>query len=88
MRLTDWAGLVASLDGAATITGDIDAAGLAALKQAQAAGVPLTIAPAGYRLRRAGILAQLAWDQLAEKVPPGTFDPSRIVPIYVKSDSA
>lgn len=88
MRLTDWEGLIESLDGAAVITGDIDSAGIAALKLAQASGVPLMIAPAGHRLRRAGILAQLAWDQLRERVPPGTFDPARIVPVYVKSDSA
>jgi tRNA A37 threonylcarbamoyladenosine modification protein TsaB len=87
MRLTDWPGLIASLDGAATVTGDIDAAGLDALTQAQAAGVPVTIAPAGYRLRRAGILAELAWVQLRENVLPGAFDAARVVPIYVKSDA-
>jgi tRNA threonylcarbamoyladenosine biosynthesis protein TsaB len=86
MRLTDWPGLIASLDGPATITGDIDSAGLAALQESQAAGVPLTIAPAGYRLRRAGILADLAWAQLRENPAPGAFDAARVAPIYVKSE--
>lgn len=85
MRLTDWPGLIASLDGVATITGDIDAAGLTALKEAQDAGVPLTIAPAAYRLRRAGVLAELAWTQLRDNVVAGAFDPARVTPVYVKT---
>lgn len=87
MRLTDWAGLIASLDGAATITGDIDAAGLDALRNAGESGVPVTIAPAAYRLRRAGVLAELAWTQLRANPQTGAFDPALVTPIYVKSDS-
>ncbi len=87
MRLMDWPGLIASLDGAASITGDIDAAGLTALAKAQEAGVPVTIAPACYRLRRAGILAELAWAQLRGNVLPGAFDAARVAPLYVKSDA-
>lgn len=87
MRLTDWAGLITSLDGAATITGDIDAAGLDALKQARASGMPVTVAPAAYRLRRAGVLAELAWAQLHATPEQGVFDPSLVTPIYVKSAS-
>lgn len=88
MRLMDWPGLIASLDGAATITGDIDAAGLDALTAAQQAGVPLTIAPAGYRLRRAGILAELAWNALRAAPEAGAFDPALVAPIYVKTDAS
>lgn len=87
MRLTDWAGLIASLDGAATITGDIDAAGVDALNKAQESGIPVTVAPAAYRLRRAGILAELAWAQLHANPQNGAFDPVLVTPIYVKSDS-
>lgn len=87
MRLTDWAGLIASIDGAATITGDIDAAGLDALRKAQDSGIPITIAPAAYRLRRSGVLAELAWAQLHASPESGAFDPALVTPIYVKSDS-
>lgn len=87
MRLTDWPGLIASLDGAATLTGDIDAAGLDALKKAQSSGLPVSIAPAAYRLRRAGILAELAWAQLHGNTLAGAFDAALVTPIYVKSDS-
>jgi tRNA threonylcarbamoyladenosine biosynthesis protein TsaB len=84
MRLTDWIGLASSIDGSAIITGDIDAAGLETLADAQRQGIPITIAPAGYRLRRAGILAELAWAQLRAQSSAG-FDPAQVVPVYVKS---
>lgn len=87
MRLTDWVGLIESLDGAATITGDIDSAGLAALKTAQGSGIPVMVAPAAFRLRRAGVLAELAWAQLHANPQVGAFDPALVTPVYVKSDS-
>lgn len=87
MRLTNWAGLIESLDGAATITGDIDAAGLTALKDAQASGVAVTVAPAGYRLRRAGILAEMAWSRLRKADDAADFSPDLVTPVYIKSES-
>lgn len=84
MRLTDWVGLASSIDGSAVVTGDIDAAGLETLADAQRQGIPITIAPAGYRLRRAGILAEMAWSQLRTQ-SSDAFDPAQVVPVYVKS---
>lgn len=84
MRLTDWVGLASSIDGSAVVTGDIDAAGLEMLADAQRQGIPITIAPAAYRLRRAGVLAELAWSRLGVQSSEA-FDPAQVVPVYVKS---
>jgi len=87
MRVFDWPSLIAAVDGTAIITGEIDPTGLKFLKDAQASGTPITIAPGGIRLRRAGILAELAWSQLRAADSADGFAPALVTPIYVKSDS-
>lgn len=87
MRVFDWVSLINAIDGAAIITGEIDMAGLKFLKDAQAAGTPVTIAPGGTRLRRAGMLAELAWAQLRAADSAEGFAPALVTPIYVKTDS-
>jgi tRNA threonylcarbamoyladenosine biosynthesis protein TsaB len=86
MRIFDWVSLINAIDGAAIITGEIDITGLKFLKDAQAAGTPVTIAPGGLRMRRAGILAELAWSQLRAADSADGFAPALVTPIYVKSD--
>ena len=78
-----WDQLFASIDGPAYITGEVDGVGQAALKTAQEESVPVTLAPAAHRLRRAGYLAEVAWKRLRED--KNDFDAARVMPIYLKS---
>jgi tRNA threonylcarbamoyladenosine biosynthesis protein TsaB len=81
--LMTWETLIATIDGPATVTGEIDREGLAALTQAQSDGVPVTIAAAAHRLRRAGYMADEAWQQL--RGHEGDFPAQKLAPIYVKT---
>lgn len=88
MKVFDWVSLINAIDGAAIVTGEIDITGLKFLKDAQGMGKPVSIAPGGVRLRRAGILAELAWSQLRAADSADGFAPALTTPIYVKTDSA
>lgn len=88
MNVYDWPTLIGLIDGEAIITGEIDALGLKALREAQAAGVPVSIAPGSVRLRRAGVLAELAWAQLRAADSAEAFAPERVAPVYIKTDGA
>lgn len=78
----DWDTLIASIDGPAALSGDINAEGRAALAAAQARGVPITLNAPVYRLRRAGFLAEEA---LARLAAGGDFSADRLAPLYVKT---
>lgn len=80
----DWDTLLAGIDSAATISGEISAEGQAKIEAAQAAGVPVALTPAAQRVRRAGFLAQEAWARLRDG-DPADFDPAVVVPVYVKT---
>jgi tRNA threonylcarbamoyladenosine biosynthesis protein TsaB len=61
-----WAALlgqVAASPLTSLISGEIDAEGLAAIRSAQAQGVPVQISSPAASLRRAGFLAELAWQR-------------------------
>ena len=79
-QVMDWDTLIASIDGPASITGEIDAGGHEALNAAKERGVPVTIIPAPFRLRRAGFLAQEAWTQL--QADRTKFRPELVAPVY------
>lgn len=81
--LMTWEMLIATIDGPATITGEIDREGYAALVAAHGDGVPVTIASAALRIRRAGFMAEEAWSRL--KGHEDDFPATRLVPIYVKT---
>ncbi|MBC8099826.1 MAG: tRNA (adenosine(37)-N6)-threonylcarbamoyltransferase complex dimerization subunit type 1 TsaB [Armatimonadetes bacterium] len=83
--LLTWEGLLAQLDGPATITGEIDSDGMNILRAAQAAGTPLTIMPGAHRLRRAGFLAQAAWDTLHAAEDKSVYAAGRLLPIYLQT---
>lgn len=86
-RLMDWETLMGSIDGPAQITGELDEVGHEAIAQAQAKDVPVTVAPPAYRLRRAGFLAEFAWEKLREAGDDlSQFVPARLLPVYIKSD--
>jgi hypothetical protein len=78
----DWDTLIASIDGPAALSGDINAEARALLEQAQVRGVPITINAPVYRLRRAGFLAEEA---LARLRAGGDHDAARLAPLYVKT---
>jgi tRNA threonylcarbamoyladenosine biosynthesis protein TsaB len=86
-ELMTWAALLASVDGPACITGEIDDAGHEAAAAARAEGAPIMLMRAGFRLRRAGFLADEAWARLREsqRVLREEFAPAHVQPIYVKT---
>jgi tRNA threonylcarbamoyladenosine biosynthesis protein TsaB len=74
---TDWVALAASIESKTLINGELDNNGLDIIRTCSK---PVEAPPAGYRLRRAGFLAQQAWTQLES----GVFAaPALIMPIYV-----
>ncbi|MCU0498343.1 MAG: tRNA (adenosine(37)-N6)-threonylcarbamoyltransferase complex dimerization subunit type 1 TsaB [Anaerolineae bacterium] len=82
--LMSWDALLAQVDGPAYITGEIDEQGLARLTEAP----QLTLIPAAHRLRRAGFLAQNAWELLQNTANRAIFAPARLTPLYVKTDDS
>jgi tRNA threonylcarbamoyladenosine biosynthesis protein TsaB len=88
-RIVRWESLPEHIDGLAFITGEIDAEGMAKLQEVQADGVPLNIVPAANRVRRAGYLAQIAWDRLqASDNPQEEFHSSKLMPVYLQSEDS
>ncbi len=86
-RIVRWESLPEHIDGPAFVTGEIDTEGQEILRAAQEQGVPLTIVPAAHRVRRAGYLAQLAWDRLAASdAPEREYHPSQVMPVYLQSE--
>lgn len=86
-QLMDWETLFASVDGPALLTGEVNRAGVEALQQAQTNGIPVTLAAPADRLRRAGVMADVAWALLQETPDKSIFAAARLLPIYVKSES-
>lgn len=83
IQLMDWPSLLASIDGPAVLSGEIDADGHAALEKAKAEGVPITVASSAFRLRRAGFLAQEALYLLQTDKTPHPAD--KVMPVYVQT---
>jgi tRNA threonylcarbamoyladenosine biosynthesis protein TsaB len=81
----DWDTLIASIDGPATLSGEISPEGRSAIEAAQAASVPLTLASPVLRLRRAGFLAEEAWARLRASDDNTAFPAAAVAPIYVKT---
>lgn len=77
MTISTWVALAAEVEGAAIFCGELDAAGLKAL---QARTAKTTIMPTARRLRRAGYLAELGWQRLAQGERD---DPATLQPIYL-----
>lgn len=86
-QIMDWDKLIANIDGAAYITGEINDEGIEALTAAQHKNIPVTIAPPAQRLRRAGFLAEVAWERLREAEDKSVFDPSALLPVYIRTES-
>ncbi|MFQ3567552.1 MAG: tRNA (adenosine(37)-N6)-threonylcarbamoyltransferase complex dimerization subunit type 1 TsaB [Aggregatilineales bacterium] len=88
--IATWDELLSAIDGPTWVTGEISSDGRAALERAQRADLPITIVPAAARLRRAGYLAQLAWERLNEvgERSRELFAPAALVPTYIKTPDA
>lgn len=82
---TDWDALLASVEGTAVITGEVDADGRAAIQAAADAGAAVSLAPAAVRVRRASFLAEEAWLRLKEGDGKSTFPAAQVVPLYVRT---
>ncbi len=83
--LMTWERLIASLDGPASLTGEIDDEGAAAIQLAQLNNLSLTLVPAAHRLRRAGYLAELAWARL--RTGKETFPAADLQPLILKLEA-
>ncbi len=81
----DWDTLIASIDGPATLSGEIGADGRAVIEAAQASGLPITLSPPALRLRRAGFLAETAWHRLRASEDRAAFAAAAVAPVYVKT---
>lgn len=78
-----WDALLERQKGAVMITGEVDEDGREAIERARQTNPQLTLAPAPRRLRRAGFLAEEAWQQL--RVDRTAHVAARVTPIYVKT---
>lgn len=85
--ITDWETLLAGIEGYIYIAGEVDTSGAAAIAAAQQNGTNVVLAPAAYRLRRAGFLAEEALRRM-EREPDNPFPPDRVMPVYLKTESA
>ncbi len=81
----DWETLIASIDGPATISGEVSPEGRSAIEAAQQISLPITLSPAVLRMRRAGFLAEEAWSRLRDNPAPDAFPAAAVAPIYVKT---
>jgi tRNA threonylcarbamoyladenosine biosynthesis protein TsaB len=83
-QIMDWETLFNSIDGPAHLTGEVSDVGLEALAAAQSRDIPVTLLPAVYRLRRAGFLAEEAWEKLRTD-DKANFEAAKVLPVYVKT---
>jgi tRNA threonylcarbamoyladenosine biosynthesis protein TsaB len=81
--IMSWNELLLGVDDMTLITGEVDEDGRAAIKQEQARGRNVTLAPAAHRLRRAGFLAEEAWLRLQDHSIDHTA--ASVTPLYVKT---
>jgi tRNA threonylcarbamoyladenosine biosynthesis protein TsaB len=81
MQLMTWDELLPSITQPSVINGELDERGLNAI---HASAKPFYVVPVGYRLRRAGFLAQVAYDRLDHLDGAAVPDPVAVMPIYIK----
>ncbi len=81
----DWDTLIKSIDGPASISGEVSPEGRAAIEAAQQQSLPITLTSPTLRLRRAGFLAEEAWARLRANPDKNAFNAAAVAPIYVKT---
>lgn len=83
-QISDWDGLIKSCGGRFRLRGEISDSGLGALRRAQAHNARIQAAAAVDRLRRAGYVAEIAWQRLLAS-GPGAFPADQVMPLYLES---
>lgn len=79
-RLLEWGDAVAWIDAPTLVTGELDQEGREAL-----ANLPdVKIVSPALRLRRAGFLAEYAWEQLRQSSDTTRFDLLTVMPVYLQ----
>ncbi len=82
--ITNWNATLESISETTHLTGEVDAAGFDAVRAAQERGVPVILVPEGFRLRRAGFLAQEGWARL-QAGGADRYRAAAVAPVYVKT---
>lgn len=82
-QVLHWETLLENVKGATIITGEVDEEGREAVQDARKSNPQLTLAPAVRRLRRAGFLAEEAWQRL--RADRDSHIAARVTPVYVKT---
>lgn len=82
-EILHWETLLDRVKGAAIITGEVDEEGREAVQKACETNPQLALASAARRLRRAGFLAEEAWQRL--RADRASHVAARVTPIYVKT---
>jgi hypothetical protein len=77
VEIVSWVDFPEHIHSPALVVGEISTRGLNVLRELEDVYVPC----AAQRLRRAGFLAELAWDQLRSGYQG---DPARVTPIYAR----
>lgn len=84
-QISSWRDLLASCSRPCLISGEVTDAGLAAIGAASIGGSGIELAPPAERLRRAGFVAQIAWNRLRESENDVAFPADEVRPIYLKT---
>ncbi|HLY25755.1 MAG TPA: tRNA (adenosine(37)-N6)-threonylcarbamoyltransferase complex dimerization subunit type 1 TsaB [Aggregatilineales bacterium] len=80
LKIMNWPEALARITTPTLVAGELDDQGLSEINRAQAESIPLSLASPASRLRRAGFLAELAW-QRRESVLPA--DAAFAAPLYL-----
>ncbi len=80
LKIMSWQEALETINTATLIAGEVDSSGHAEIERAISSGKPIRISTPASSLRRAGFLAELAW-QRRESVSPG--DAVGAVPFYL-----
>ncbi len=83
-QISVWGDLLELCSQPCLISGEMTAAGLSAIDEARQSGKRIELLPASERLRRAGLLAEIAWKRLGAGDAKGRFPASQVMPIYLK----
>jgi len=80
-----WDALLDTFESQVYITGEISKAGLEAIDAARADGKSITLIQPAQRLRRAGFLAEEAWQKIHESEDEKPFPAGKVMPIYLST---
>ena len=84
-EISAWQDLLATCSQPCLISGEIAQEGLQAITSAQERGMGIQLLPASQRLRRAGHLAEIAWQRLRGNQNEIAFRADQVMPVYLKS---